>query len=189
MADILLYTSLFTGSLLVLLLLLSLIGGLDLDIDVDFDSGGLGYIKSGLTFISIGTWVVKIVLVTSESPWLAALAGLAAGGAAVFILSMFLKFLLSNQSFVNWSSEDAINLSGKVYLKIPKNGTGIIQVDINGATRELKAKTINQKEIKTGAIVEVIFFIKSRRQKRSDAAHREYFGNAELVEKMPSIVY
>ena len=56
---------------------------------------------------------------------------------------------------VNWSIEDALYQSAKVYLKIPKSGTGIIQVNLNGVIREIKAKSINNKEIPTGAQVTV----------------------------------
>ena len=48
---------------------------------------------------------------------------------------------------------DAVYQEGKVYLRIPKDGEGIVHVKIKGANRELKAKTRNRKEIKTGASI------------------------------------
>jgi len=55
--EILTYISIFSGGILILLLFLSILGGLDLDFDFpDGDgevdsSGGIGIVKGGLTFI------------------------------------------------------------------------------------------------------------------------------------------
>lgn len=162
MIEILTYTSLIAGGLLILLLLLSIFGGSDIDtdiggdIDADASSGGIGFIKAGLTFISVGSWVVKLVLAIEENPVYAFGAGLIAGLIAVFILNLLLRLLLKQQSNVNWKSEDALFKEGKVYLKIPASGQGIVQVTINGTNRELKAKTQNNTDIPTGATVTIL---------------------------------
>lgn len=162
MITILTYISLIAGGILIVLLLLSLLGGADVDIelggdiDVDTDAGGLGVLKAGLTFISVGAWVVKLVLAIEENPIFAFGAGLAAGLIAVFILNLLLKMLLKQQSNVNWKSTDALYKEGKVYLKIPASGQGIIQVNINGTPRELKATTKEDNDIPTGAQITVI---------------------------------
>lgn len=158
MIEILTYISLITGGLLVLMLVTSIIGGLDWDIDLeggDIDGGGIGYIKGGLTFFSIGSWVVKILLVTSIDPVIAFVGGIAAGAIAVYLLVIFMKFLLSQQSEVNWSPEDALFESGTVYLKIPPKGQGIVRVNMKGGNRELKARSKDGKEIPTGAKITV----------------------------------
>jgi membrane protein implicated in regulation of membrane protease activity len=160
MLTILLYISLISGGILVLLLTLSFISGLDLDLGLDFgdsdiDAGGMGILKGALTFFSIGSYVVRSILITDSNPIIAFTVGAVAGGIAVFLLSMMLKWLLRQQSNVNWSFEDSIYQKGKVYLKIPAGGTGIIQVNVNGALRELKAKSVDDKEIPTGATVQV----------------------------------
>ncbi|MEM7574377.1 MAG: hypothetical protein AAF433_15845 [Bacteroidota bacterium] len=151
------YISLIAGGLLVALLLLSLIGGLDLDFDfdapVDADAGGVGILKGGLTFISIGSWVVKLVLVSSANPTLAFTAGIIAGLIAVLLMAAVLRFMLKQQEETNWSPGEAMFKTGKVYLRIPAEGTGIIQVNINGTQRELKARSKNHQLIPTGAIV------------------------------------
>jgi len=155
MIELLTWISLISGGVLILLLLLSLLGGLELDFDLgsetDVDSGDLGIIKGLLTFLSIGCWVVKLVLAVDQNPIFALAIGIVAGLVAVYLLNLMLRLLLRNQSEVNWKSEDAIYKEAKVYLKIPaRKGYGIIHVNINGAVRELKAKTINKKEIATG---------------------------------------
>lgn len=159
MIDILMWISIITGGILVLMLLLSIIGGLDLDFDVDIDfetdtdvdvgPSGLGVLKGGLAFISISTWVAKIVLVSGFDLYLVLLISFASGALAVTIIGLVMRQLLKIETNTNWHPEDAAFKKGKVYLKIPKNGFGIIHVKINGANRELKATT-EEMDINTG---------------------------------------
>ena len=151
--NILFYISIFSGGLLVLLMLLSFIGGMDLDFgDTDIDSGGLGVVKSVLTFLSVSAWVAKVILATSDNVAAAMIAAAVAGIIAVFILSMILKLLLKNQKFVHWDADMAIGKKGTTYLKIPAEGNGIVHVVIDNTKRELKAKS-DGNEIPTGAQV------------------------------------
>ena len=163
--DILFWVSIFSGGLLILLMLLSLIGGLDLDVDVELgspdvetDAGGLGLIKGFLTFISTSSWVIKILIVTKQNIWLAVAIGIAVGIVCFLLLNYLFKLLLKNESNVNWNMEDALFQKGKVYLKIPgsQEKSGIVQVEINSAMREIKAKSKDQTEIKTGESIRVV---------------------------------
>lgn len=162
MISILTWVSIFAGGALILLFLISLIGGLELDVevgstDVETDAGGIGLVKGFLTFISIGSWVMKVMLVTSSNPLIALLVGIVSGVVAFFLLNYLFKLLLKNEKNVNWKMEDSLFQTGDVYLRIPaKNGSGIITIDINGAQRELKAKSSNNKEYKTGSKVMVV---------------------------------
>lgn len=154
MLEILTYISLVAGGILILLLLLSILAGLDLDIDLpDTDAGGLGLVKGGLTFLSVGAWTVKLVLVTSTNPALAFVIGIVAGLVAVLVLAWVLGFLLKQQEEVNWQASDALFQPGKVYLRIPEQGTGLIHVTVNGARRELKAKSASGKILPTGTSI------------------------------------
>ncbi len=155
MLTILLYISLISGGILVLMLLLTLFSGLDLDFDIgDADDGG-SIIKSTLTFFSVGAYIVRGFLMADNNPLVALAAGVISGIVAVIILTMVLKWILSKQENVNWSLEDSLFEKGKVYLKIPKVGSGIIQVNINGVIREIKAKSNDKKEIPTGTVIQV----------------------------------
>ena len=163
MITILTWTSIFAGALLILLFLISFIGGLDLDtdiggVDVDSDSGGLGLIKGLLTFVSVGSWVMKIMLGTEQNPAIAACIGVVSGLVAFVILSQLFKLLLKNQENVNWTLEDAMFASGEVYLRIPSGGNGIVNVNINGVTREVKAKSKSSEEIKTGTPIRAVSY-------------------------------
>jgi len=163
MITILTYIALTCGVILVTLLVLSIISGLELDFDVDFDlgdgdadvdgGGGLGVIKGVLAFFSLGSWVVKLFLISQVDPVLAFVGGAAAGAVGVWVLSMILKFLLSQQANVNWSPEDALMEQGTVYLKIPAKGEGIVHIPVRGRKRELKARSADEKEIPTGTPV------------------------------------
>ena len=152
------YISIFSGGLLLLLLLLSLLGGLDVDLDMggeaDVDSGGLGIIKSGLTFVAFASYTGKLLLAISTNPILTGFLSLLVGVVSVIILSWFLKLLLRLQSDVNWDYHQAEGKNGLVYLRIPEKGTGIVKVDINGVTRELKAKATEK--IETGSEILVL---------------------------------
>lgn len=163
--DILFWVSIFSGGLLILLMLLSLVGGLDLDVDLDLgspdvetDAGGLGLIKGFLTFISTSAWVIKILIVTKQNIWLASVIGIGVGIACFLILNYIFKLLLKNDLNVNWKVEDALFQNGKVYLKIPASSeeSGIVQVEINKAIREIKARSRDEVEIKTGESIRVV---------------------------------
>lgn len=164
MIGILTWISIIAGGLLILLLLLSLIGGLDLDVDVELgstdvetDAGGLGLLKGFLTFISVSSWVIKILLVGEHSMTIAVIVGVLTGAVAFFLLNYMLQLLQSNQENVNWNIEDALFQKGVVYLKVPSGeGNGIVQINVKGAVRELKAKTKSEQAISTGDSVMVI---------------------------------
>ncbi|OAV46085.1 hypothetical protein [Lewinella sp. 4G2] len=157
MIELLTIISLASGALLFILLLASIIGGLDLDFDLDVDlDGGLGILKSTLTFLSVGAWVVRLMLHTYENPTIAFVAGTAAGIIGVFIVSRMFKFMLSQEINVNYQPQDALLKQGKVYVPIPSGGEGVINVAVKGTNRELKAKSINGEALTTGTLVEVV---------------------------------
>ena len=163
MITILTWVSIIAGGILVLLLLLSLLGGLDIDVDietgsgdVDTSAGGIGLVKGFLTFISVGSWVVKILMLNNNGSTISITAGVFSGILAFGILNYIVKLFLNNQENVNWSMSDALFQKGTTYLKIPEGGDGLVLVDIRGTSRELKAKSKNGQEIKTGESIIVV---------------------------------
>lgn len=155
MLTTLFYISIISGGILIAMLLLSLVSGLDLDIDLGDGEDGGGILKPTLVFFSVGAYIVRGFLMAESNPVIALFAGILSGAIAVFILSLVFKWVLSQQENVNWSIKDAVYQKGKTYLKIPTDGSGIIQIDINGVTRELKAKTNDKSDIPTGKEVQV----------------------------------
>ena len=165
MLTILMWVSIIAGGLLILMLLISIIGGLDFDLDVDVETGdsdagtggGLGVIKGALTFISVGSWAIRTALALGRNPGIAIAIGVVCGLLAFLLLNYLLKLLMKNEENVNWQIEDALFQRGEVYLKLPaKEGSGIVNIEINGAKRELKAISQDREEIKTGAPVVVV---------------------------------
>ena len=160
MIDILTTISLISGGILFVMLLLSLVGGLDLDFDVDFDTdvdaGGLGMVKGALTFVSAGAWVVKLMLAGYENPTLAFTVGAAAGVVSVWVISQLYQLMLRQESNVNYTREDALFQPGKVYLTIPEEGAGLVSIKVKGTNREFKAETSGLVELPTGTPVQVI---------------------------------
>lgn len=155
MLTTLLYISLISGGILVIMVLLNFLAGLDLDLDFgDSDDGG-SIIKGTLTFFSVGAYIVRGFLMADKNPILSLAAGVISGAIAVFLLISLLKWIMSKQENVNWSVKDALYETGKVYLKIPTSGSGIVQVNINGVIREFKAKTNESKDIPTGTSVRI----------------------------------
>ena len=160
MIAVLTYISLICGGLLVLLLLLGIIGGLDLDVDLDVESDasadpGVGLVKGGLTFLSIGSFTAKLILLSSADPVAAIVAGLAAGAVAVYLLRTVFKLLLRQEENVNFSPQDALFQPGKVYLRIPASGEGLVQVKVKGGMREFKARSTDEQDLPTGSPIQV----------------------------------
>ncbi len=162
MIEILTWTSIIAGGILILLLLLSIIGGLDLDLDVgstdvETDSGGLGVLKAILTFVSVSSWIIKVLLAAEKHMGVALGIGIFCGILAILALNYLLRFLMKGESNVNWEITDALYQNGEVYLKIPAtNGNGIVNVKVNGVVRELKAISAEKTEISTGQSIVVV---------------------------------
>jgi len=158
MLDVLFWVSVFSGGILFILLLLSVIGGLDFDLDIDVSGdsdvdGGFGIVKGILTFVSMSAWVVRILIIAEQHIAISITGGIIVGIITVYLLSKLLKFLIGQQEFNHWTMEDTIGKDASVYLKIPVKGQGIVHVIVDDSVKELKAKSYSKKEIATGATV------------------------------------
>ena len=170
MLEILGYVGYITGGILLLMLLLSLVGGLDIDFDFDADAGGFGVFKAILTFFSIGSLTTRAFLLTQENPVLGFVVGAAAGAVAVWLLSLFLRLLLRQQSNVNYSSTEALGERGRVYVPIPAGGEGLVMVRVRGTKREMKARSSDQDVVSTGTPV----IVEEHPRQRSLSVHRRH---------------
>ncbi len=157
--DILFWISVFAGGLLVILLLLSIAGGSELDVDLDADAdtdAGFGAVKSSLTVLSVGSWTAKIIIASGVNLLWALIGGAVAGLLVAAAFVWLFKFFMSQQKEVNWHINSALGQIGKVYLRIPVDGTGIVHVNLGGTNRDIKANSIDNVLIPTGAEVEII---------------------------------
>jgi len=156
MIELLTYVSIISGVLLTIMLLLSIFTGLDSEFEIDGLDSDFGVIKSILSFLSIGGLVGSIMLADGWSLVGALAAAVFSGVIAVFLLSILFRALLKNQANVNWSLHDSVGKTGKVYLRIPPQGSGLVSVNIKGMDRELIAFSNIEIEIPTGSEIVVV---------------------------------
>lgn len=161
--NLLLWIGTAAGGLMILLMLASILGGVDLgeaDVDIDLDGDadpGLGVVKSVLTFVSVSSFTARAIMLNSSISLIFIIgASIIAGCIAVMILAVLFRFLLSQQETGNWNMTDAVGLPANVYIPIKKNGFGRVIVKIDNADREINARGENGKAISTNTRVLVI---------------------------------
>ncbi len=84
------------------------------------------------------------------------IAGLVAGLIMNFIICKLINMLLKLQSSGNLDYQNAIGLSGTVYLSIHKGEVGQVQINIQNRLVFPKAVSADNEEIKTGERVKVV---------------------------------
>lgn len=156
MIELLTYISIISGVLLTIMLLLSIFTGLESELEIDGINSDFGLIKSILSFLSIGGLVGRIMLADGWSLFGALASAVLSGVIAVILLSVLFKALLKNQVNVNWSIQESVGKTGKVYLRIPPQGSGLVSVNIKGMDRELIAFSNLEIEIPTGSEIVVV---------------------------------
>ncbi len=156
MIELLTYISIISGTLLTIMLLLSIFTGIDHDFEVDGLDSDFGIVKSVLSFLSIGGLTARMMLADGWSLFGALASSVLSGVVAVFLLSLLFRELLKNQANVNWSMDEAIGKTGKVYLRIPPQGSGLVMINIKGIDRELIAYSNVEIEIPTGDEIIVV---------------------------------
>jgi membrane protein implicated in regulation of membrane protease activity len=163
--NLLFWIGALAGVVLILLLLLSIFSGLEIGGDIDTgtsldahsDGGALGPLKTVLAFAAVGAFTARAVFLNTAWSWgFVAVAAILAGLAAVLLLSWFFRWLLKNQEEGNWHAWQAEGKVGIVYVPIPEDGKGRITVAIEGADRELAAKSQDGSAIGSRAKVLVI---------------------------------
>lgn len=156
------------GGLLILLLLLSIFSGLEIgggevdvhsDTDADTD-GGFGVIKSLLTFVSVGAFTARAILLNTSWSWpLVTISALGSGLVSILLLGWFFRWLLKNQESGNWHLWQTEGKTGKVYVPIPAHGKGRIMVQIDRTKREIAARSDNGQAIGTH---EEVFIVEAK---------------------------
>jgi len=168
--NLLFWAGTIAGGLLILLLLISIIGGMDIGGDVDVDAGGdmdahaggagdagLGLLKTLLTFISVGAFTARAIFLNTSWSWtLVVITALIAGAAAVLLLTWFFGWLLRNQEEGTWHLWQAEGKMGSVYVPIPPDGKGRITVMIDNVNREMAARAENGRALGTHEKVMVV---------------------------------
>jgi len=81
----------------------------------------------------------------------------AAGVASVWIIGKLFTLSRKLKSSGTIHIDDAVGTQGKVYLKIPKDGTGRVLINIKNSLREYDAITNENVDIDTGTPIRVIW--------------------------------
>jgi membrane protein implicated in regulation of membrane protease activity len=150
-------------------MIMMLVAGAD-DVDADFDADGdfdgdmgdgmnLFSIKSIIAFLMFYGWSgLAAIQYGITAWWVITLIALGIGFLMMLFTAWLLFMLTKLQESGTMQIDNAIGQQGEVYLTIPakKEGTGKIQVVVQGSLRTLDAVTEETEDIKTGSFVEVV---------------------------------
>ena len=169
------YCAVLGGSLFVVRAALTIFGGdvddapADTDIAVDTDTGAeSAHSFKVLTIQGLTGFFMMFGLVGltasrgGEGTALSVTYASAAGIATVWILDRLMQFMTRFQSSGNVDIHTAVGKQGTVYLTVPADGTGKIQIAINGRLRECNAVSESKEELKTGEQARVVRVVNDR---------------------------
>lgn len=113
----------------------------------------------GLTaFFMMFGWVGLAMIRDSALPgWAAVFGGIFAGMITVYIMAFMFKIFINLQSDGTMRVKNALHSGGTVYLRIPSQGSGQVQVEVDGRLKIFDAISANKEEIKTGEQITVVW--------------------------------
>ena len=82
--------------------------------------------------------------------------GGAAGFASMYGTGKLFQLFITLQSDGTVAISESIGATGSVYLRIPHNGAGQVQVNFGGSMRTMNAKSHDDAEIGSGEFIEVV---------------------------------
>ena len=135
--------------------------GVDHDYDHDHDSGAehvaglrLLTVRGIVAFLAMCGWVGIALLDMGVNPVVASCLALLAGLLAMFLVALFMKFAFKMQQSGNLDLNNAVGLTGEVYIPIPEDGKGKVTLVIQERFMEMDAVCPGQ-SLKTGQRVKV----------------------------------
>jgi membrane protein implicated in regulation of membrane protease activity len=142
-------------------------GGLDTDLDAGGHEISGDHVGSdtninllslqGLTSFFLMFGLVGLTLLKAGQPvWLTIVGGLVAGLITVALTGLVFSQMKRLQTEGTINIRNAIGQEGKVYLNIPQNGTGQVQVIVQGSLKIFDAVSKSRSTIATGETVEVV---------------------------------
>jgi len=96
------------------------------------------------------------VLKSDGSDPVAVAVGGIAGTASMYGTAKLFELFLAMQSTGNVEIEDTVGAKGTVYLVIPHEGVGQVQIETGGSLSVYNARAEDQQEIGTGRMIEVV---------------------------------
>lgn len=140
----------------------------DMDFDTDGDSDGmLGFkffsLRGIVAFFTIFGWVGLVLSNSDISQGIVIFIALVSGLIAMFVVGWLFTVTAKLQDSGNIDYNNAIGKTAEVYMTIPRTrkGSGKIQITVQERLREMEALTDEEKDLKTGTLVEVVEVINS----------------------------
>jgi len=177
----------FGGGLFILRMVLMLVGAdssdadMDVDMDIDMDadvdaSDSADFddveIDAGLrllTFQGMTAFVMMFGLTgyavsrnSGTGTAFTVALGCLAGFAGMWLMAKGFALMNSLQSSGNMNVKDAVGQEGTVYLTIPAEGPGRVQLPVSGRLKVMSATSHDKVEIKTGTRVSVVAVVNER---------------------------
>lgn len=109
-----------------------------------------------IAFLSIGGWMGVAAIDWNISNILAVVLALAAGWLALWFVAWTIRAFVRMQQSGNVNMENAVGRDGEVYLTIPENGHGKVNVIVQDRLCEMDAVTKAGRSIKTGEKITVL---------------------------------
>lgn len=150
--------------------LLLIVGGMDHELDIDSNEiaqDGLDSSDAAFKLLSINSitgffmmfgWVGLACYVQAELiPILSLFGGTIAGLITMYLTAKLFqgaRHLISNGS--QFIIENTVGKTGSVYQEIPENGSGKIQITVDGITREIDAISADNQSINSFTTIEVV---------------------------------
>lgn len=130
-------------------------GEFDGDFEISFQ---MFTVRNFIAFFTFFGWGGIWAASTGKTEFIAGLIAIGFGGIAMALSASFFYFMKKMAQSGNLVIQYAVGKSGDVYLRIPpeREGTGKINLVVQGALRELEAITDDKELIKTGSQVEVV---------------------------------
>jgi membrane protein implicated in regulation of membrane protease activity len=138
-------------------------GDMDMHADDISDAGMKLVTVQGLTgfFLMFGLVGLAMVKFEIKDFW-TAVGGLIAGLGTMLIIAKIVLEMQKLQSSGTMRMENALGKEGTVYLSIPEEGPGKVNIVIQGGLRELEAVSANHERIPTGESVRVVKILSNR---------------------------
>ncbi len=128
------------------------------DADVDHDGLGLISIRGIVAFFSVGGWAGFVADAGNLPVAVSALIALTAGFLALMGIGLLFRSFYKLQDSGNYSIDNAVGKSGRVYLTVPPKGSGQGKINLLLQERLVELDAVNEGEetLPTGEIVEVL---------------------------------
>ena len=130
--------------------------GMEIDVmssDASFKALTFQGVMAFLMFFGLaGLWVLK----SDGTDPVAVAAGGIAGTASMYGTAKLFEVFMAMQSSGNVDIVDTIGCKGQVYLVIPHEGVGQVQIETNGSLSTYNARAEDKQEIGTGRLIEVV---------------------------------